>query len=349
MNYPNLSNQLLSKWGYFSLSFLWSIILIFPVYGQEENRTNEDILSGNWSLIRTQGAPDARHETSFVECNGQFYLIGGRESQKIDRFDPAKNTWTKMEAASPLIHHFQPVVWDDKIYMLSAMTGNYPKEPPMTHIQIYDPEQDVWTEGGEIPEDRRRGSAGTVVYNDKIYMACGITLGHTSGTNAWFDEYDPATDTWKVLPDAPHIRDHFYAVVLEDKMYLIGGRNTSYHEPDKFTAFFSKVVRDIDVYDFKTGSWSTLDVQLPVGSAAGGVAVVDGKILYCGGEVGEEKNALNLAWVFDSETESWTEVANLNIGRHGTPAISYEKKVFVAAGSPVRGGGKTNTIEMFAY
>ena len=156
-----------------------------------------------WTTLSCTGKPDGRHETAFVECRGKFYLIGGRESQKIDQFDPKTCIWRKMNVTTPLIHHFQPVVLDNKIYMVGAMTGNYPTEPPMTRIQIYDPQADEWTEGATIPEARRRGSAGTVVYKGKIYMACGITLGHTSGTNNWFDEYDPATDTWTVLPTLP--------------------------------------------------------------------------------------------------------------------------------------------------
>ena len=112
----------------------------------------------------------------------------------------------------------------------------------MSHNQIYDPEKDLWTQGGEIPEERQQGGAGTVVYDGKIYMACGNTLGHTSGTNNWFDEYDPATNTWKVLPEAP-----------------------------------------------------------------------------------------------------------MNQGRHGSQAVVYKKKVYIAAGSPVRGGAKTQSIEIFSF
>ena len=284
-----------------------------------------------------------------MECKDYFYLIGGRESQKIDRFDPLTSTWTKMMATSPLIHHFQPVLWNNKIYMVGAMTGDYPKEPPMSHIQIYDPEKDIWSKGGEIPKERQRGSAGTVVYKDKIYMACGITLGHTSGTNNWFDVYDPATDRWSTLPDAPHKRDHYHAVVLEDKMYCLGGRNSSYHEPDNFGAFFGAVVESIDCYDFTSGTWKTIEAKLPVGSAAAGVAVLDGKILYFGGETATAGPALNRTWTFDPDTKIWTELAPMNQGRHGSQAVVYKNKVFIAAGSPVRGGGKTQSIEVFSY
>jgi N-acetylneuraminic acid mutarotase len=254
-----------------------------------------------------------------------------------------------MEAMSPLIHHFQPVVWGEKIYMVGAMTGHYPKEPPMTHVQIYDPITDEWSEGDEIPEARRRGGAGTVVHDGKIYIACGITLGHTSGTNSWFDEYDPATGTWTVLPDAPHKRDHFHAVVHDNRLYCMGGRNTSYHEPDNFGAFFRKTVTEIDRYDFETGEWSTLETRLPVGSAAGGVGVLDGKIIYFGGENGEQRLAVKQAWVFDPASETWADLADMNIGRHGSQAVVYGGKIYIAGGSPKRGGGRTDTIEAFSF
>ncbi len=305
--------------------------------------------AGKWTMLDCTGFPDGRHETTFVECNDYFYLIGGRESQKIDRFDPLTSTWTKMMATSPLIHHFQPVLWNNKIYMLGAMTGHYPEEPPMSHIQIYDPEKDLWTQGGEIPEERQRGGAGTVVYDGKIYMACGITLGHTSGTNNWFDEYDPATDTWKVLPEAPHKRDHFHAVVLDDKMYCMGGRNSSYHEPDNFGAFFGAVVEEIDCYDFRSGTWETIEARLPVGSAAAGVAVLNDRIIYFGGETATKGPALNRTWALNPETGDWIELATMNQGRHGSQAVVYENRVYIAAGSPVRGGGNTRSIEVFSF
>lgn len=301
---------------------------------------------GHWCTLDCKGSPTARHETAFVEVDGMFYLIGGREAQgRIDRLDPRTLEWTTMKAESPLIHHFQPVVLDDKIWMVGAMTGKFPAEPPMKRMHIYDPKADEWIEGSPMPEGRLRGSAGTVVYDGKIYMACGIELGHIEGTNNWFDVYDPKTDKWSQLPDAPHIRDHFHAVVLDDKMYCIGGRNTSMHERGNPTSFFKAIVWEIDVYDFKTGKWSTLEKPIPLGSAAGGTAVLDGKIVYFGGE--DDKVARNETWILDPKTETWTQAGNLNQGRHGSQAIVYNNSIYIAAGSPKRGGGKIDTLEKF--
>ena len=237
-----------------------------------------------------------------------------------------------MGVDTPLIHHFQPVVWNERIYMVGAMTGSYPTEPPMERVQIYDPARDTWSEGDPIPENRRRGGAGTAVYNNKIYIACGITLGHTSGTNNWFDEYDPATGKWTSLPDALHIRDHFHAVVLDDKFYCIGGRNTSFHSP-AFSSFFGAVEQAVDVYDFKLGTWSTLDrAPLPIGTAAAGTAVLNDRIIYFGGETSE--TALDTTWVFDPQGLKWTRMASMNQGRHGSQAVAFEGRVYVAGGSP---------------
>ena len=224
-------------------------------------KSEPDASVGQWSLLECKGKPVGRHETSFVEVDGMFYLMGGREANgRIDRFDPQTLTWTSMKAKSPLIHHFQPVAIDGKIWMVGAMTGKYPTEPPMERIQIYDPKADEWTEGSLMPENRRRGSAGTVFYEGKIYMACGITLGHTSGTNSWFDVYDPEKDTWTQLADAPNIRDHFHAVVLDDKLFCIGGRNTSSHEKGNFSSFFNAITREVDIYDFKTNFVACISV-----------------------------------------------------------------------------------------
>jgi len=44
-----------------------------------------------------------------------------------------------------------------------------------------------------MPKDRRRGGAGAVAQNGKIYMACRIIYGHIGGFVNWLDEYDSVT------------------------------------------------------------------------------------------------------------------------------------------------------------
>jgi len=45
----------------------------------------------------------------------KIYLLGGRRIQPADIYDPATRTWT-LGAPPPVeVHHFQPVVWENKI------------------------------------------------------------------------------------------------------------------------------------------------------------------------------------------------------------------------------------------
>lgn len=97
------------------------------------------------------------------------------------------------------IHHFQGIVYGDAIYLVGAMQGKYPKETPLDNIWIYYPEKDLWEKGPEIPVERRRGGAGSVLYKGKIYMAGGIEYGHTSGTNNYFDSYNLKIGEWEIL------------------------------------------------------------------------------------------------------------------------------------------------------
>ncbi|MFC1760547.1 hypothetical protein ACFL6U_00525 [Planctomycetota bacterium] len=71
-----------------------------------------------------------------------------------------------------------------------------------------------------------RGSTTASVYQDKLYIAGGIILGHWNGHVKYFDAYDFKKKTWEKLPDIPRFRDHAFSTVCDDKLYLIGGRKT---------------------------------------------------------------------------------------------------------------------------
>ncbi len=300
-----------------------------------------------WTTIATNGLPTARHESSFVVYEDKFYLIGGRGINPVNVFDPKTNTWAEKKNTPIEMHHFQAVVYKDAIYIVGAMTGKYPSEKPLEYIWKYFPDKDVWVIGDKIPNERQRGGAGAVLYNDTIYLVCGIDFGHTSGTNNNFDSYNLVTGKWEILTKAPHIRDHFSAIVVEDKLYCIGGRNTSFHHPDNFGAFFEATTPYVDVYDFKDNKWTTLKTELPYPTAAGGLVYFQNKILYAGGE-GALKQAYNTTQCFDLISEKWEQLMPLNTGRHSGGAVVYEGKIYAVAGSPTKGGGNLNTMEVFS-
>ena len=121
-------------------------------------------------------------------------------------------------------------------------------------------------------------------------------------------------------------------------MYLVGGRDTSVHEPGNCTAFFSAVIPEVDAYDFATGAWTTLHDRLPVPTAAAGLVALGSAINCFGGETAE-KIAHSETQRLDPESGEWTIIAPLRRGRYGGGAAVLDGRVDVAAGSGGRGGG----------
>jgi N-acetylneuraminic acid mutarotase len=234
------------------------------------------------------------------------------------------------------MHHFQAVEHKGEIYVLGAFTGDYPHETPISHIYIYNPKKDQWRKGAEIPQKRRRGAAGVAVYRNNIYLVSGITDGHWDGHVNWLDEYDPKTDKWKVLPDIPHARDHFQAAVAGDQLIVAGGRRST----ARINRVLDITVPEVDIYDFKQGTWKTLPAaqNIPTQRAGCTAVTVGNQVLIIGGESATQKVAHNQTEAFDLRTNTWQTLPSLQTGRHGTQAVVFNNKVYIAAGVGNAGG-----------
>lgn len=286
----------------------------------------------------------ARHECSFVQAGDRFYLFGGREQpERIDTYDYAADVWTQSAQAPIPFNHFQATTYEGLVWVIGAFqTNSFPNETPAESVYVYDPAYDVWMRGPDVPADRRRGSSGLVVWNERLYVLGGNTAGHNGGYVEWLDAFDPRTGQWTALADAPQARDHFHAAVIGDRLYAIGGRRSG--GPG---GTFAPLIPEIDVYDFLTEAWQTLPSQsdLPTPRAAASTAVFQDRILVIGGEGNGQ--AYETVEAFDPTTELWASLASLNHARHGTQAIASGEGVYVIAGSPEQGGGRQRNLEVY--
>jgi large repetitive protein len=301
--------------------------------------------SGQWETLPAGEQPTLRHENGYVRAGDRFYLIGGRGTKPVEIFDPATGEWSTGATPPVEMHHFQAVEFDGKIYVVGAMTGGWPTEPPLPEVYVYDPPTDSWSTGPTIPEDRRRGGAGAVVFDGEIYVVAGIQNGHTDGHVAWLDAFDPRTGTWRRLPDAPRPRDHFHAAVHDGKLYAVGGRLSSAAPGEGFT----HTIPDVDVFDLRTGTWSTLpaSANLPTPRAGSTTAVFDGHIVVIGGESGTQVPGHAEVEALNPVTLQWTPLAPLREGRHGTQVVIHDGRMYIAAGSRTRGANEINSQEVF--
>ncbi len=295
-----------------------------------------------WTTVETVGKPHARHEAAFVGLAEKAYLLGGRRLQPVDIYDHATKSWSHGAAPPVEVHHFQPVVWQKKIWLVGAMTGPFPHESALDHIPIYDPATDAWSRGPGLPVDRRRGGAGAVIDNGKLYVICGIINGHWDGHVAWLDVLDLKTGKWARLPDAPRARDHFQAAVLGGRLYAVGGRRSSGATKE----VFHLLVPEVDVFDFKTGRWATLAGPLPTPRAGIATIVIDGRLIIAGGESMAQPTAHGEVDRFNPVTGRWDALPPLARGRHGSGLVWHRGALYIASGSGNRGGSpELDTLE----
>lgn len=296
-----------------------------------------------WIEMNENEGYTGRHECSFVQAGNKFYLFGGREDPtKLEAYDYTSNTWS-VGATVPLpFNHVQATEYQGLIWVIGAFQDNgFPEEEPSEYVSVYDPANNVWMQGPQIP--RPRGGGGLVVHEEKFYLVGGNTKGHAGGYVPWLDEYDPVTGQWRILPDASHSRDHFHAAVVGNALYAVGGRQTSAENS------FGNTVAEVDVYEFGSGEWRTNNVpdDLPLPRAGTSTAVLNGKVLVIGGESNMQTEAHNEVHALDPTSGTWATLESMNHGRHGAQAVVSGQGVYVVAGSPKRGEGNQKNMEVY--
>lgn len=97
-------------------------------------------------------------------------------------------------------------------------------------------------------------NSGSVVWKNNIYVFGGAL--QSGGYSKKLYKFDTSTEQWSELTHMKHAMEA-QGVVVEDKLYVIGGYNGS-------------VYGKIDVYDFIKDKWS-ISIKLPKGISANSI------------------------------------------------------------------------------
>lgn len=290
-----------------------------------------------WQAVNsTDGSTvTARHETSGVAVGNKLYVFGGRGSKPVEVYDTDTGQWQDLGRYELELHHFQPVAVDTDIYVLGAMfAGGFPDEQSLPDILLYDTVTETWSDIGDIPEERQRGSAGAVYRDGSIYLVGGNTMGHNGGAVAWLDRYDLATGEWEQLPDAPNARDHFAAAIVDNKLVAAGGRSS---DASSAAGVFGNAVAGTDVYDFDTNAWAE-GADIPTLRAGTVVASAGGELLVAGGEIAGSSAALDAVEAYSVGSDSWRELQSMLDTRHSGASAVIGTNWHVLTGNLNRGG-----------
>ncbi len=289
--------------------------------------------SDQWQLLQSTDGSNlsARHEAAGVVLGDSVYLMGGRGNRPVERYSMATGQWENLGLAPLELHHAQPVVIGDDIYIAGAFTCCYPRETIVAEIHVLDTQTNTWDVVGSMPAERLRGSTAAVSRGGKLYVLGGNTQGHDGGAVAWFDEYDPATGKWQILPDAPNARDHFSAVLIGNELVAASGRQTALPNPA------ANPVQAVDIYDFDSRQWRS---GAPIPTVRGGAASVayGEDVIVAGGEINTSSQALSVVEAYDVGANSWRTLPAMITGRHGSGGGVSGRQMFMLSGASSIGG-----------
>lgn len=286
-----------------------------------------------WTIGKNM--PTARIEFTSATIGDKIYLIGGytdKTTDIVEVYDTAKDEWSTLPALPKKLDHLAAAAYNNKIYVVGGFDA---ESNPSKSLFIYDAVLGEWKEGENMPT--ARGALTAEFIEGIMYVVGGdadrsIVPGmyHPFGQVATNEAYDPVTDSWIEKTPMPTARHHHVSAVVEDKLYIIGGRYGLGYAQHNFNNTNAN-----EMYDPVENKWVTLKHE-PIDRSGASAASVNGSIYVFGGETknypSESQHTYADNEKYDPETNSWIAGPSMLTARHGLTADSIDNKIFVIGG-----------------
>ncbi|XP_052757570.1 uncharacterized protein LOC113517602 isoform X1 [Galleria mellonella] len=192
-------------------------------------------------------------------------------------------------------------------------------------IYRYDPVLNVWDYVGDLPEPRHHHSIAFL--RGRIYLVGGadprdddIRGKSVVVSTVW--SYEPVTRSWYSESGLAIPRKNFGLVVHRMALYAIGGQDKK-----------GRVLRSVERFDPKTGSWSEVRCMSVARMAVACVKYRE-YIWVAGGMTGEKKKPVcKIVECYNSKTNEWTEIHNLRFPRCFATLFAMNDKLYIIGGA----------------
>lgn len=276
------------------------------------------ILQANSSFAQWTRRADAlkkRSECPSILYNNRIYVFGGfgeypNFELASEMYDPATNKWT-LRAPFPSgkkVSHQGIVLVDDKIWHIGGRSVDV-NGPVTSQVIIYDITNNTWINGPQLIDPATGkalplGGGGAALIGRTLHVFGGFAPTICVDQTKYHLTLD--VDKWKANPSGtkwenksapmPLARNHFSTVVLNGKIYAIGGQVK--HDCG------ATELNYVHAYDPINNSWTRLsNLPAPRSHNEMGTFAVDGKIYQVGGQ-GPSNVAQKTVFVFNPDTNS---------------------------------------------
>ena len=250
--------------------------------------------------------PTSRTDFAVAAANGKIYVIGGYSNGSYlnvnEMYDPIADKWTTKTRMPTPRAYFAIAAIGNKIYAIAGSTGT---GSSTLANEVYDTKTDTWTTLSPLESDTVRDHLSANVVNGKVYVISGSASDFPRGAPSSVETnvYDPALDVWTKKAPIPQPVFQYASGVVDDKIYIIGGRNFQTS---------SEILSLTQIYDTTTDTWTTgADMPSPAywclsGATTGTFAPK--RIYIIGGfsTSGPQATWISVNRVYDPETNMWT-------------------------------------------
>ncbi len=206
-----------------------------------DNSWEYDPAQDSWKALAPMPTPRGAGVAALV--GAKVYVIGGasvhpgaklvsltptgphRSLDTNEVYNISTNEW---ETRSPMPtgrNHMAVGVVNGKIYVIGGRVGSVFVVASATDIvEEYDPATDGWGYAKARMPTARSGLT-FATYAGKIYVAGGEYLNNLIvGAFRDLEAYDPATDTWSILPPMELPRNAPAAAIIGNRLYIVSGQ-----------------------------------------------------------------------------------------------------------------------------
>lgn len=269
---------------------------------------------------------------------GGFYTRGLKVTRRVDVYNPDTDSWVR-KADMPITNtHIAVAVDGDTAWLAGGFVGDHPGEAT-TKVFKYHAPSDSWSAATPLPAPR---AAGAMV---RIGRALHYFGGFSRDRNTTYgDHWVLSLDgdhRWTRRAPLPQPRGHLGAVVLDGKIYAVGGGFN--HDTDRSDVKF------LHRYDPATDRWTAL-ASLPYGVSHidTSTLVWNNRIYVFGGRSDEEKSLVNRIFpktnplrrtalpdviAYDPKANSWSPQQELPVGLMIPVVVAIGDRIIATNGS----------------
>lgn len=216
-----------------------------------------------------------------------------------------------------------------------AVSGHPLNGKSIASAELYDPQTGKWSNTGSLRQARNGGNEATLLHDGRVLLAGGIT---NTEVIRGVELYDPETGKWSDAGRLSVGRDTKATLLTDGRVLVSGGIDWNIDG--------GKAYPLAEIYDPKTGEWTTTGTLRTARYAHQAILLDDGRVLAVGGYKKGDM-LLASAELYDPKTGLWQPTGNLPSPRvaagglvklrdgrvlvaGGFTGVSWEKRTYVA-------------------